>query len=41
MPAGLCETGNTGVRIEDDVLVTQAGCETLTRFPKELMVLAC
>lgn len=38
---GLYEIGSFGVRIEDDVLVTQTGCETLTRFPKELMVLAC
>lgn len=28
-----------GVRIEDDVLVTPEGCETLTRFPKELQVI--
>lgn len=27
-----------GVRIEDDVLVTETGCETLTRFPKELQI---
>jgi len=38
---GLYEIGNFGVRIEDDVLVTDDGCETLTRFPKELMVISC
>lgn len=38
---GLYEIGNFGVRIEDDVLVTEDGYETLTRFPKELMVISC
>jgi len=38
---GLYEIGNFGVRIEDDVLVTGDGYETLTRFPKELMVISC
>ncbi|ALI57023.1 M24 family metallopeptidase [Celeribacter marinus] len=38
---GLYDIGNFGVRIEDDVLITQDGCETLTRFPKELMVISC
>ncbi|MDX8045346.1 Xaa-Pro peptidase family protein [Gracilibacillus sp. S3-1-1] len=28
-----------GVRIEDDVLVTKDGCETLTKFPKELQII--
>ncbi|WP_409254007.1 M24 family metallopeptidase [Bacillus sp. SCS-153A] len=28
-----------GVRIEDDVLVTSAGYETLTKFPKELLII--
>lgn len=38
---GLYELGNFGVRIEDDVLITETGCETLTTFPKELKVLPC
>jgi Xaa-Pro dipeptidase len=38
---GLYEIGNFGVRIEDDVLITQDGCITLTQFPKDLMVLSC
>lgn len=38
---GLYEIGNFGVRIEDDVLVTKNGYETLTHFPKELMILSC
>jgi len=35
---GLYELGNFGVRIEDDVLITQEGCDSLTSFPKELMI---
>lgn len=35
---GLYDLGNFGVRIEDDVLVTRNGCESLTSFPKELMI---
>jgi len=35
---GLYEIGNFGVRIEDDVLVTDDGCRSLTSFPKELTV---
>ena len=38
---GLYEIGNFGVRIEDDVLITDDGCTSLTTFPKELMVLPC
>ena len=38
---GLYADGHFGVRIEDDVLVTQTGAVSLTRFPKDLMVLTC
>ena len=38
---GLYEIGNFGVRIEDDVLITEDGYKSLTNFPKELMVLPC
>lgn len=38
---GLYEIGNFGVRIEDDVLITDDGYQTLTRFQKELMVISC
>ena len=38
---GLYAIGNFGVRIEDDVLITEDGYKSLTNFPKELMVLPC
>jgi Xaa-Pro aminopeptidase len=38
---GLYRIGAFGVRIEDDVLITEGGYRILTRFPKELMVLPC
>ena len=37
---GIYIEGLVGVRIEDTVLVTAAGCERLTAFPKELQVVA-
>jgi len=38
---GLYEVGNFGVRIEDDVLITETGCRSLTRFPKHLISVGC
>ncbi|MFA3916691.1 M24 family metallopeptidase [Ruegeria hyattellae] len=38
---GLYEIDNFGVRIEDDVLITNDGCTSLTQFPKDLTVLKC
>lgn len=36
---GIYLTGDTGVRIEDLVLVTEDGCEVLNHFPKALEIL--
>jgi len=38
---GLYEIDKFGVRIEDDVLITDTGGTSLTQFPKELTVLKC
>jgi Xaa-Pro aminopeptidase len=38
---GLYEIGNFGVRIEDDVLISDEGYTLLTHFPKELTVVPC
>lgn len=34
---GLYQPGHIGVRIEDDVLITPDGCESLTQFPREVI----
>ena len=36
---GLYEMGNFGVRIEDDILITDDGCVSLTTFSKDLTIL--
>jgi Xaa-Pro dipeptidase len=38
---GLYQIDNFGVRIEDDVLIADNGCVSLTQYPKELTVLKC
>lgn len=38
---GLYQEGNFGVRIEDDILITDDGCISLTEYPTELQVLKC
>ncbi|MTI95345.1 MAG: aminopeptidase P family protein [Firmicutes bacterium] len=36
---GIYLPGRGGVRIEDDVVITADGCETLTKFPKHLQII--
>ncbi len=36
---GIYLSGRSGVRIEDNMLITQAGAETLTSLPRELVVI--
>ena len=36
---GLYKKGSLGVRIEDDVVITNEGCKSLTTFPKELTII--
>lgn len=38
---GLYAPGKFGVRIEDDVLVTETGGRSLTTFPKEMRIVGC
>jgi Xaa-Pro dipeptidase len=36
---GLYQSGEIGVRIEDDVAVGPAGCDCLTAFPRDLRII--
>jgi Xaa-Pro aminopeptidase len=36
---GIYLPGRMGVRIEDVILLTEEGCRTLTKAPKELIIL--
>lgn len=38
---GLYVPDRLGVRIEDDIVITQEGCKSLTTFPKDLQVIGC
>lgn len=38
---GLYVAGKLGVRIEDDVVITETGSKSLTQFPTELTVIQC
>ena len=36
---GLYKKGSLGIRIEDDVVITNDGCKSLTTFPKQLTII--
>ena len=38
---GLYKIGAFGVRIEDDIVIEEGGCRSLTSFERELMVIGC